>query len=192
VQDFSKYSDSDLLKQCAGGDKLAFREIFNRYWYLLYKNAFKLVRSHEEAEEIVQELFASLWNRRAELNIVNLPHYLNSAVRKRIVDALRSKMVHEKYWDYYKRFMPGHSLSTEETISYNELDLEIRRAITRLPEKSQIVFRLNRLEGRSVSEIATFLNLSERAIEYHLTQSLKALRHHLKDFIVYAPLLFLL
>jgi RNA polymerase sigma-70 factor (family 1) len=192
LQDLSKYTDEALLKQFSTGDKPAFREIFNRYWDLLYKNAYKVLRSHEEAEEIVQELFASLWNRREALRILNLSHYLKSAVRKRIVDSLRSKMVHEKYWEYYKRFMPDHSSATEETISYNELDLEIRRAITRLPERSQLVFRLNRLEGRSVSEIASFLNLSERAIEYHLTKSLKELRHHLKDFLISAPLLLLI
>lgn len=184
MQDLSKYSDEALLKAFSGGDRLAFREIFNRYWDQLYKSAFRILHSHEEAEEIVQELFASLWNRREALNILNLSHYLKSAVRKRIVDSLRSKIVHEKYWEYYKRFVPDHASSTEETVSYNELDQEIRRAITHLPEKSQLVFRLNRLEGRSVSEIASFLNLSERAIEYHLTKSLKELRHRLKDFII--------
>lgn len=192
MQDLSKYSDEALLKAFSAGDKLAFREIFNRYWDQLYKNACKILHSHEEAEEIVQELFASLWNRRAELKILNLSHYLKSAVRKRIVDSLRSKMVHEKYWEYYKRFVPDHASSTEETVSYNELDLEIRRAITLLPEKSQLVFRLNRLEGRSVSEIASFLNLSERAIEYHLTKSLKELRHRLKDFIISVAVLLLI
>lgn len=192
LQDLGKYSDEALLKQFSAGDKLAFREIFNRYWDLLYRNACRILRSHEEAEEIVQDLFASLWNRREALQIINLSHYLKSAVRKRVVDSLRSKMVHEKYWEYYKRFMPEHSSATEETISFNELDLEIRRAITRLPEKSQLVFRLNRLEGRSVSEIASFLNLSERAIEYHLTKSLKELRHHLKDFIVSASVFLML
>jgi RNA polymerase sigma-70 factor (ECF subfamily) len=57
-------------------------------------------------------------------------------------------------------------------------------AVSRLPEKSQQVFRLNRLEGKSIREIANLMKLSEKAIEYHLTKSLKELRIHLKDFIL--------
>ncbi len=74
--------------------------------------------------------------------------------------------------------------TTEENVSYNELNQAIEKAIGELPEKSQEIFRLNRLEGRSVPEIAQSLHLSERAIEYHLTKSLRTLRLHLKDFIV--------
>jgi RNA polymerase sigma-70 factor (ECF subfamily) len=80
--------------------------------------------------------------------------------------------------------MPQSVDETESTVVFNELTNEIQQAIQQLPKKSQQVFRLNRLEGRSVSEIADFLKLSERAIEYHLTKSLKQLRAHLKDFIL--------
>ena len=70
------------------------------------------------------------------------------------------------------------------TIEYNDLARALEEKVKVLPEKTQEVFRLNRLEGRSVSEIANQLNLSEKAIEYHITRSRKELKLLLKDFLV--------
>lgn len=179
------HSDEALLRAFRNGSKHAFEEIFNRYWYPLYKIAYSKLRSHETAEEIVQEVFTAIWHNRKTLNILNLSHYLSGSVRNRAIDHLRVKMREAKYWQYYKDFMPTHSSDTEETVTFNELNNTIETIISTLPEKSQQVFRLNRLEGRSVSEIAKFLQLSERTIEYHLTKSLRQIRGHLKDMILF-------
>lgn len=178
------HSDEELLKLIRASDKAAYEEIFHRYWYRLYRMVFKSTGEHEEAEEIVQELFLKLWKRREELKVVNLSHYLLGSVRKQLIDNIRSKIVHQKYWDHYRAFIPTSANETDSAVAFDELNAEIQQAIKQLPEKSQQVFRLNRLEGRSISEIAQFLKLSERAIEYHLTQSLKQLRAHLKDYII--------
>lgn len=69
------------------------------------------------------------------------------------------------------------------TVEYNDLVKALEEKLKALPEKTQEVFRLNRLEGRSVSEIAHLLKLSEKAIEYHITRSRKELRLLLKDFL---------
>lgn len=67
---------------------------------------------------------------------------------------------------------------------YQDLVAAIEMGLTGLPEKSRKVFKLHRMEGWSVPEIANFLNLSEKAIQYHLTQSVKRLRVHLKNYIL--------
>ena len=69
------------------------------------------------------------------------------------------------------------------SLEYNDLVHALDEQVKNLPEKTQEVFRLNRLEGRSVSEIARRLNVSEKAIEYHITRSRKELRLLLKDFL---------
>lgn len=176
--------EQELLKRFQSGDNVAFEEIFNLYWQQLYTIANRSLRSHEEAEEIVQELFTTLWQQKSTLRILNISSYLTSAVKKRAIDKIRSKLVHEKYWDYYSAFRIDHGQDTENTVCFNELNLELEKAIDRLPQKSRQVFRLNRLEGRSISEIAGFLKISERAIEYHLTKSVRELRIYLKDFIL--------
>ena len=67
-------------------------------------------------------------------------------------------------------------------VVYDDLSEAVEQAVNKLPEKSREVFRLSRLEGRSKKEIAKLLQLSEKAIEYHLTKSLKELRVQLKDY----------
>lgn len=176
--------EQELLKSFQNGDSAAFEAIFNLYWQHLYRIANRSLRSHEESEEVVQELFTTLWQQKSTLRILDISSYLNGAIRKRIIDKIRSKLVHEKYWNYYSALRIDHDQSTDNTVGFNELNQELEKAIDRLPTKSRQVFKLNRLEGRSVSEIATSLKISERAIEYHLTKSLRVLRVYLKDFIL--------
>jgi RNA polymerase sigma-70 factor (ECF subfamily) len=101
--------------------------------------------------------------------------------------------VQKKYWDYYKTFIPHQENLTERAVEFNELLEALEEKMEYLPEKSKKVFKLNRLEGHSIAEIANTLNLSEKAIQYHITRSLKELRLHLKDFIIsFATLLIVL
>jgi len=182
-------TDLRLLSLIRQNDHKAFETLFDRYWYRMFKYALSVMRSREEAEEIVQDLFAGLWQKRQELAILNLSHYLFVAVRRKIIDRARSKFTQAKYWEYYKTHIPEHDSNTEDAVAYNELMHELETAIGILPEKSQQIFRLSRFEGRSVAEISRSLKLSERAIEYHITRSLEHLRLHLRKFILMLPFL---
>lgn len=179
----SDHRDRDLAHRFRNGDKKAFEEIFDAHWYSLYKNAHAVLRSHEEAEEIVQELFTNLWQKRESLDIADFSNYLFIAMKRRVIDRSRSKIIQAKYWEYYKRHIPSFGETTEEMVSFNELQSTLEEGLRKLPEKSRQIFRLNRMEGRSVSEISGFLQLSERAIEYHLTKSIRELKLHLKNFL---------
>lgn len=161
----------------------AYKEIFERYWERLFRMAYIRTRSREDAEELIQELFTTLWQKRTTLLINNLSAYLHVSVKKRLISYIRSRITQEKYWQHYAQYIPDHAETTQEAVAFNELNSTIEQIISRLPEKSQQVFRLNRLEGRSIPEIAAYLKLSRRSIEHHLTRSLKELRLHLKDFI---------
>ncbi len=161
----------------------AFEQIYKLYWKRLYAMAAAKLQSSEEAEEIVQELFTTLWEKRNILIITNLSHYLFSSVRHRVINTVRSKVVHKSYWEFYRSFIPSSNSSTEEVVQYNDLSKAFENAVNALPEKSQAIFRLSRFEGKSVQEIAKSLKLSEKAIEYHVTKSLKVLKVQLKDFI---------
>jgi RNA polymerase sigma-70 factor (family 1) len=179
------HSDEELQKRLLNGDRDAFEEIFIRYWYPLFKVANSRVRSRQEAEEIVQDIFTSLWKNHNILFISNLPNYLFSSVRKAVISKIRSKLVHEKYRNYYLQFFPGYSLATDEAVEFNELNTTIENALLQLPAKSQQVFRLNRLQGLSIPEISEMLKMPRRTIEDHLTKSLRKLRMHLKDHILF-------
>ena len=146
--------------------------------------AYSRVRSRAATEEIVQELFTSLWDKRASVCISHLPSYLFNAVKYKALNYIEAKLVHEKYWDYYKNYIPQEEDVTTSTVEFNELMDALEQGINHLPEKSKKVFRLNHIEGCSIPEIANRLNLSEKAIQYHLTQSVRKLRVHLKNYII--------
>jgi RNA polymerase sigma-70 factor (family 1) len=184
LPDYSRYTDYALLDAIRDDDEKAFAELFKRYWRKVHAMAYTRVRSKVVTEEIVQDLFISLWDRRATQSIQHLSSYLYQSVKFKVLNHIESKLVVEKYWDYYKEFIPQKENATDIAVGYNDLIEAIEDGMQQLPEKSKKVFRLNRLEGHSVSEIADLLNLSEKAIQYHLTQSVKKLRMHLKNYIL--------
>ena len=183
---YSTYSDFELLRAIRQNDQKAFGELFNRYWKNAYAIVFARVRSEEVTKEIVQDLFISLWNKRATLTIDHLPSYLYAASKNRVINYVASQTVLKKHWDYYKTFIVKDSNVSQNDVDLNELKEALEDGIELLPEKSKKIFRLNRLDGRSITEIANLLNLSEKAIQYHITQSIKKLRLHLKDYILIA------
>lgn len=179
----AEHNEALLLSELRSGCIPAFEKIFKQYWEPLYRIARSKLGSHEEAEEVIQAIFSTLWEKRATLVITNLTWYLNAALRNRILNIIRDKIPKEKYWNYYKAFIPSQGDVTEQRVAFEELNSAVELAVNSLPEKSRQVFRLSRLEGRSNAEIAKLLQVSEKAIEYHLTRSLKELRIHLKDFM---------
>jgi RNA polymerase sigma-70 factor (family 1) len=173
-----------LLQDLRKGDVKALEQIFRSYWQELYRVAKGKLQSHEEAEEVVQSVFSTLWEKRNTLLINNLPQYLHICVRNRILNIIRANIMKEKYWAYYRSFLPTVTNATAETVAYDDLDEAIQEVVSSLPEKSRKVFTLSRIEGKTNAEIAHILELSEKAIEYHLTKSVRALKVRLKDFIL--------
>ena len=177
-------TEEQMLQGLRLGSEHAFEAIFKKHWRPLYNQAYSKVQSREEAEEIVQSIFSTLWEKRDSFLITNLSFYLQTAVRNRVINHIRQRVTQRKYWDYYKNFIPQQKDDTENTVIYDDLSQAIEHAVSKLPKKSQQVFRLSRIEGRSTSEIANRLKLSEKAIQYHLTKSLKEIRIHISDFIL--------
>jgi RNA polymerase sigma-70 factor (family 1) len=181
---YAPYTDLELLEAIRRDDEEAFTELFKRYWKKAHDMAYPRVRSKEVTAEIVQDLFIALWDKRASHSINHLPSYLYSAIKNKALNYMAAQVVRKNYWEYCRKFFLDRDNATENAVEFDELMEAIETGMEHLPEKSKKVFRLNRLEGRSIPEIADALNLSEKAIQYHLTLSLKKLRLHLKDYII--------
>jgi RNA polymerase sigma-70 factor (family 1) len=177
------FDDKELVEGLKNGQRSAFSTIFQRHWYTVYHSVYARIKSHEDAEEIVQDLFCTLWNKRNSLEIPDLSNYLLAAARKRVLNYFRSGKVRKKYIEYYRHFNSFIEESPEGIVQHHELSDAVEAIMQRLPEKTQRVFRLNRLEGYSITEISERLKLPKRTIGYHLTKSLKEFQLHLKDFI---------
>ena len=185
------HNEESLFALIREGDKEAFAELFNRYWRKAFLIAYQKLNDRQATDEIVQELFITLWNKRSSLTIHNFSSYLYASIKNKCLNYIESKIIERKHWEHYRQFIPKSDPVTEKMVSYETLLEAINTSMESLPKKTRRVFQLNRLEGRSVSEIADVLNLSEKAIEYHLTRSLKHLRMHLKDFTLLLILSFM-
>ncbi len=187
---YTNHTDLSLIEAIKNNDEQAFEELVLRYWKRSHTNAYARVNSHEVAQEIAQDVFMSLWDKRATNCISNVSSYIYACIKNKSINYIESKILQQKYWDHYKKFVPQSESLTDHTVDYLSLQEAIDEGITHLPKKSKKIFRLSRIEGHTIPEIASILNLSEKAIEYHLTKSLKQLRIHLKDFITIISFLF--
>lgn len=181
---YNSWSDEALLTALLADDREAFAELYERHWYRVFALAYRKLKSRETAEELVQDLFATLWLKRQEQSIENLENYLTSAINYRVISHLRSSQVRAAYADYCRWTQAEATQETENDLAVADLSEAFTKALLYLPEQSREVFRLSRLEHFSVREISLHLNLSAKAVEYHLTKSMRLLRGHLRDFVV--------
>lgn len=170
----------DLLK---ASDELAFKEIYTRYWKGIYKAAYAKVYHKELAEEITQNLFVDLWKRRETIAINSLDNYLFGSLKYSIINHYKSQLVKEKYQTHLDNQQPPVTNNTDDLAILNDLSKAFNEGISLLPKKTGEVFRLSRIDNRSTKEISQELNISEKAVEYHITQSIKSMRFHLKEYL---------
>lgn len=178
------HTDQFLLSLLKEGNELAFSELYRRYAPRLIAMAYAKLNSKDAAKEIVQETFMDLWTRRSTLQIDLLPNYLSVAVKYKVLSYIRNQSTAERHYFYYKAFIKISDEQTANDVNFHALKNAIEEGIKKLPDKTQTVFRMSRLEHLSIAEIASVLKLSEKAIKYHITRSLKELRLHLKEYIL--------
>lgn len=167
-----------------------FDRIYVTYYPRMIRFAKEYVLFEEDAENIVQDVFLVLWEKRRVLDIrVSLVAYLFSLVKNRCLDYLRHKEVDEQY-----RQELSVKLSALEKLDYvftSEEDIErvVARAVGKLPKRCREIFLKSRVEGMKYREIADELEISVNTVENQMTIALKRLRVELKDYL---PLLLFL
>ncbi|MDQ0108995.1 RNA polymerase sigma-70 factor (ECF subfamily) [Chitinophaga terrae (ex Kim and Jung 2007)] len=177
MNQYCQYSDADLLAFLREDSKEAFTEIYDRYWKKLLAIAYMHSRDKIMAEEIMQDIFISLWNRRNDLFIDNVSAYLATAVRlsvfKQYVRQKRRSELAEQAAD------PLLASWDEEKIFSRFMQQYINGIVEELPEKCRLVFKLSREEGLTIPEIARRMEIAEKTAEAHLTKALKVLKVNL-------------
>jgi RNA polymerase sigma-70 factor (ECF subfamily) len=170
--------EKELLELIRQDDKKAFDRIYALYWEKLFLYVAKIIRDEDDAYDIIQDVFVSLWTRRQDLKIEgSLNAYLFSAVRFKTLDYLhRSKrrvllnLVHEEY---------PEKISVMEKYSAKELAIQINTRIQELPLKMKEVFLLSRNEEMSHKEISKMLSISDKTVKKQISNALKLLRFKL-------------
>lgn len=171
---YQAQTDVELIASLRGDDNQAFAEIYHRYWKKLLAIAYHHSKDKIIAEEIVQEVFIGLWNRRNELYIDNLSAYLATAVKLSVF----KQYARQKRRNQIKEATADPLLTgwDEEKIYSRFLQQHINGIVDVLPEKCRLVFRLSREEGLSIPEVAQRMGIAEKTAEAHLTKALKVLK----------------
>jgi RNA polymerase sigma-70 factor (ECF subfamily) len=170
-------SDQDLLSLFKGGDTAAFKMIYERYWQLLYVSACKVLKDEEEAKDVVQEVFISLLNKGATLEInVSFSSYLYTAVRYKVFDYISRKKVRQDHLDALDNYVSASNLCTDHALLEKEINDEMEKEIQNLPEKMRIVFELSRKAELSHKEIADILNISDKTVKKQINNAIKLLK----------------
>ncbi|MEQ8301920.1 MAG: RNA polymerase sigma-70 factor [Cyclobacteriaceae bacterium] len=158
--------------------KRDFEKIYDENAQPLFRFINSRIRNKEASEEIIQDLFLSLWEKRNMLEVQSsFPSYLFGAARYKILDYIRSESVRAKYAEEFKRFFIDNTPSTAEGLLHlKELQFKIDSSLSQLPPKCQKAFRLSRMEHKSIYEIAEEMHISKRTVENYITQALSHLR----------------
>lgn len=185
---FNFDTDQQILEHLALGDVRAFDCIYQRYFSKIYGAAYKRLQSRELTEEVVQELFISLWERRESLTISGtLEGYLFSAIKYLTIAQYKKNNLFEQY---VATVLPSENdiNFTEEMVAFDELNEAYQKALQLLPERCREVFLLKRT-GLSQREISEKLDISEKTVENQMTKALKILRDSLSDYTALSILL---
>ena len=177
MAEYLQFTDLELTESLRQGDQAAYTEIFSRYNKLLYSHTYNKLRNREEAKDIVQEVFYSLWaNRDKSLPQRNLIGYLFMATRYKIADLLSREQVKNKYVVSLQKFIDQAPEYSDHLVRKNQLRKIIEEEISALPARMQEVLRLSRFEQLSHKEIAEKLNISEETSKDQVKKALKILR----------------
>jgi RNA polymerase sigma-70 factor, ECF subfamily len=179
-----KTVDLDTIKQIARGDLKAFESLFREYYQMLCSYAMRFVSDTDTAEEIIQDLYYTIWEKRMSLQInSSVKSYLYTAVHNRCLKFIEHKNVETKYRNYYMQNETEIDNQPLEIANVNELHRLIDQTLDSLPERCSNIFRLNRFEGLKYHEIAVKLSISIKTVEANMGKALKLLRKNLKDYV---------
>lgn len=165
-----------LLEHLRQDDEQAFEVLYHRYKGLLYVHALKKLDDRDEVMDIIQEIFAALWEKRHHLHIAtSISAYLYQAVRYKVIDRLNKSQSAKRYLDSLEDFAKDYQWADYRVRERMLRDL-IEQEIADLPPKMRQVFDLSRKEGLSHKEIADLLGISEQGVRSHIKHALRLLR----------------
>ena len=175
-------SENEIIRRIRQGDIGQFESLFRSSYVSLVRYAKTLIKDHDSAEEIVQDLFFRLWQDKEKLNIESsLNGYLFRSVHNKCLHFIEHNKVVERYAEEMSFRQPDKQESPSDILQYRELQARISRILERLPERCGQVFYLSRFEGLKYTEIAEKLSVSVKTVESNMGRALKEFRKELTE-----------
>ena len=168
-------NDEQLLRAIAMGNTEALEQLYARYWQHLFTAAYNVLKNKAVCEDIVQEAFLQLWQRRETLDIkTTLQAYLFSVIRYSVFKHIKKEQSHSQAFQHLPERL--HYITPEEIVIEKNIRSQLAVIVNSLPEKCREIYLLSREEQLSHNEIASLLNISPKTVENHITIALKKIR----------------
>lgn len=183
-------NNDNIVNSLKSGDRSAFEDLYRHYYKPLCFYCVKYVDRIEDAEEIVQDVFFKLWEKRTETDInSSINAYLHRAVQNNALNYINKQKIVNRFMESHDKNHNSSFADGQKLMEDDELRLVIKKAILELPEKRREIFELSRFEGLKYSNIADQLSISVKTVESQMTKALKYLRIVLKE---YAPVVLIM
>lgn len=176
---YADLTESSLLNLIREDDHEAFSQIYKLYWKRLLMIAWNHSKDEAVAKDIVHEVFLSLWERRACLEIRDLGAFLATSIKFAVFkyyqqESRRAELARQNY-------QVSDVSDDEEKLDALFLREFINGIVEEMPERCRLVFRYSRNEGMKNAEIAEKISITEKGVQANLTRALKIIRHELKN-----------
>ena len=174
---YSTSTDHELIALVKNGDQLAFTVIYDRYWRLIYAHILKMLRDEDEAKDVVEDIFSSIWINAASLpSQGSLGGFLYTMARNKVLNLLRHNKYKDDYLSSLAVFQVENTNATVDQLDERDLRAAIEREIEKLPPRMRAVFEMSRKQNMSNKEIAARLGTSDETVKKQIHNSLKAIR----------------
>ena len=181
--------EKQLLNQLRKGDEKAFKKIYDAYFNILFTYAHNLLEKSFIAEDVIEDVFLKLWERREVINIKGpLLSYLFTSVKNACLDHIKSENVRRNYRERVmkKALMDDnfafHKIINVDPLKEKELKKVIKKSVQNLPADYRKVFKMSRYYNMTNKEIAAKLGVSSHTVGKYLNLALQRLENLLKDF----------
>jgi RNA polymerase sigma-70 factor (ECF subfamily) len=176
------HNEKEVLLRVARGDEPSFTLLFGHYQDSVYKSAWWYLKSHALAQEIVQEVFIKVWNKRADLpDVKSFSPWLVSMTKNYIIDYFRKIASTDKLQQNWASDMPQEEDNADHKVRTFQYERLLEQAIRELPPQQKAVYQLARGEGLSYEEIGRQLSISSFTVKTHMTRALGAIREFLRN-----------
>jgi len=176
-----KKDDKYIISQIRQGNKAVFNDLFRNHYQALCRFSFHITGSKDDAEEAVQTVFTSFWKNRKNKEIsISINAYFYSSVRNASYNIMKKKNAREINEQIAAEPSIHETQENNPKINKKKFNIFFKRALEELPEKCRSIFVLSRQEGLSYSEIAEYLQISNKTVESQMGIAYKKLRSSLK------------
>ena len=174
------YRDQNNCSGSEGDASFLFASIFDKHQQKIYRLAFRATKSHQHANDIVQEVFMKLWEHRSSIGeIKNIDAWLVRAVKNKVIDFLRKVAADDRLKASLWRKIEQKQAALDSPLEAKESEQLMHEAVDALPAQRKMVYRLNRETGLSYQEIADELSISRHTVKNQLYLALRFVQQRL-------------